>query len=501
MSSWLPIRVIVFASEQLFPSLQFLLHTAHHFGSALQSIHIYCTDDERRSGAPARRLQDVMQRWGKKNKLDFSVDITTGEMWPVAVRQGLLAWFGRCPDSHWLVNVTGGTKPMSAAAIELTLSTDLSSRRVIYQEINGQWVELIQDEEGDGLLDVVQLSAVADEIIPPPHTLDQLLSVEDLVATQFSEQHIITTQSLPLFSIDEATWHVMDQKWHWRTGLSMIGVQTISNGDAFERYIGVGLAACGVCLKHSLKVVDSNIEGKVVREVDLVGCYRGQLICIDIKLPGADEHAKGTQLADVAELAHSLGGRGALAIAVRPGWPEDTGTRRLADALGVRLLMQTQAANVFTTILSWIDKKRVPPAAVLDVERVLQAQSDLGHAVLSDGRSIVMTIKDLGTLHLPTVIEEMSERRGTSWMLIHLLGGTYIFAMSKKSRHAPPLKEWPRVKENLYAALKKVAEPYKNDILNDKKEWVFTQFTPQSGISEKTVITSIRAVLDPWIQP
>lgn len=499
MSSELPIRVIVFASEQLFPALQFLLHTAHRFGSALQSIHIYCTDDERRSGAPARRLQDVMQRWGQQNNLDFSVDITTGEMWPVSVRQGLLAWFERCPDSHWLVNVTGGTKPMSAAAIELTLSTDLSSRRVIYQEINGPWVELIQDEEG--LLDVVQLSAVEDDIIPPPHTLDQLLSVEDLVATQFSEQHSITTQSLPLFPIDEATRHVMAQKWHWQTGLSMMEVPTISNGDAFERYIGVGLAACGVYLKHSLKVVDSKIAGKVVREVDLVGCYRGQLICIDIKLPGADEHAKGTQLADVAELAHSLGGRGALAIAVRPGWPEDTGTRRLADALGVRLLMQTQSARVFTTILSWIDKKKVLPAAVLEVERVLQAHSDRGHAVLSDGRSIVMDINELGTLRLPKVIEEMSERRGTSWLLVHLLDGTYILAVSKKSRHAPPFKEWPQVKDNLSAALKKVAVPYKNDILHDKKEWVFTQFIFQSGVSEKTVIASIRSVFDLWIQP
>lgn len=127
--SFLPVRVVVFASEQLFPALQFLLHAADRYADQLASIHIYCTPDERRSARPARRLRQVMQHWLERRHQLVKIHLTVGEAAPQDVRQALLDWFSANPDSQWLVNVTGGTKPMSAAASELTLSTDLSERR------------------------------------------------------------------------------------------------------------------------------------------------------------------------------------------------------------------------------------------------------------------------------------------------------------------------------------------------------------------------------------
>jgi hypothetical protein len=492
----LPVRVVVFASEQLFPALQFLLHTAHQFGRHLQSVHIYCTRDDRRSGAPARRLQDVMRRWAHRNGLTFAVDIAVGEMWPAAVRDGLLDWFEAHPDSHWLVNVTGGTKPMSAAAIELTLSTDLQSRRVIYQEIDGQWVELVHDTHG--FLTVQQLHATLDAIVPLPDTLDWILSVDDLVATQFSEAHQITTQLLESMPLDEATRQVIALRWKWRDMLQALGVACISGGDAFERYIGAGLIECGVHIKHSLKVVDSAIEGKVVREVDLVGCHRGRLVCIDIKLPGAQDHLKGTQLADVAELAHSLGGRGALAIALRPGWREDLGTRRLADALGVKLLTQAQAPQVFSTLLGWIDSKLTPSAAVLTAEMALRAHQSNGSDVLSNGDVINIMTDERGTLHLSNELERMCEQRGECWALVQMLDQSqYLLAISKRSAHAPASNAWPRVIGALHVELSKIALPGTNgdDRLTETNLWVFGQLKPKPGVGVANLQSSIRNVL------
>jgi hypothetical protein len=494
--SVLPVRVVVFASEQLFPALQFLLHTAHQCADNLQSVHIYCTPDERRSGAPARRLQAVLRSWARSKGLSFAVDITVGEMWPSAVREGLLDWFEAHPDSHWLVNVTGGTKPMSAAAIELTLSTDLQSRRVIYQEIDGQWAELVHDAQD--FLTVNELHSTVDTIVPPVDTLDRLLSVEDLVATQFSESHQITTQQLETLPLDEATRQVIALRWKWRDMLQTLGVFSISGGDAFERYIGAGLIACGVHVKHSLKVVDSGIEGKVVREVDLVGCHRGRLVCIDIKLPGAQDHLKGTQLADVVELAHSLGGRGALSIALRPGWPDESGTRRLAEALGVKLLTQAQAPRLFSTLLGWIDPQLTPSAAVLNAEDTLQAHQSKGNDVLSNGEVINITATERGSLHLPNELERMCAQRGESWALVQMLDQSqYLLAISKKSAHAPASSAWPKIISALHVGLSKIVLPATNgdDRLTETKLWVFGQFKAMPGVSLDELQSSIRKVL------
>lgn len=264
-----PVRVVLFASEQLMPAMQFLLHLKDRFGSDLSSIHIYATSDERRSAGPARRLETLLKDWG----LGLTIHLTVGEMWPQDVRKGLTDWFEDAPESLWLVNVTGGTKPMSAAAAELTLATDLTARRVLYQELTGQWVELCLDAQG--LLDVQFLSAATEPLVPPADVLERMLKVKDLVAAQFSETHQITTQPVLPMDVAQAVEHLIHRHWHWKDALSAMAVACTSNGDAFERFIGAGLQCCGVEVQHSLKVQDRIDPSKVVREVDLVGCSHG----------------------------------------------------------------------------------------------------------------------------------------------------------------------------------------------------------------------------------
>lgn len=48
-----PVRVVVFAREQLIPPLQFLLQVADRHRWRFASMHIYCTPDERRSTGDA----------------------------------------------------------------------------------------------------------------------------------------------------------------------------------------------------------------------------------------------------------------------------------------------------------------------------------------------------------------------------------------------------------------------------------------------------------------
>jgi hypothetical protein len=455
----LPVRVVVFASEQLFPALQFLLHAVDTFKENLGSVHIYCTPDERRSQGPARRLERAVKHWCESRNFPCTIHITTGQMWPDDVRAGLLEWFNAAPNSHWVVNVTGGTKPMAAAAIEITHAAGLPSKRVIYQEIAVGWVELIAQD--DGLLAAIQLDAQTDSAVPPADALDRLLSIADLVATQFSESHYITTQPVIAMPVDMALQSVMAQRWGWQSGLRAlpIPVQSISNGDAFEKFIGAGLLDRGLSLCHSLKVIDNSATGKTVREIDLVACHRGRLVLIDIKLPGAQHHAKGTQLADIVELAHSLGGHGALAIAVRPGWDFDPDIDRLAKALGVRVATQDDAPHLFTRLLHWIDLGLEPGPAISAAQNSMQSAHAKGNTVLSDGRKVDAVVPDSGILHLPSTVERICERRREPWAWVQLDVNQHWLSVLKKHLSDAVFQSLEARLRDLHDELQALSEP------------------------------------------
>lgn len=441
----LPVRVVVLVSEQLMPTLAFVLHAAQRWGRRLDSVHIYCTDDQRRSAEPAQRLQQVILDWTRTRGLSVTVDITVGGMQPGHVRKGLLEWFNAYEDSHWLVNVTGGNKLMSAAAIELCLASDLPACRVMYKEITGPWMQLTLDPASN-LLQTQALDAATDADVPPPDALDTLLPLADLVAVQFSSIHRPSTQAvhpLPLLAILDG---VQRSGWNWLQGYKgqvstdaklPVPIPT-GSGDGFERFIAAGLQSCGVRVRHSLKLVDTVGSHKPMREIDVVAYHGGKLVCIDIKLPGAADTAKGTQLADIAELTKSLGGPAALAIALRPGWTENAEISRLAEVLNVRLLTQAHAPRVFTEMLGRIDPGlRISPE-VEAVESRLKDWAAQGHAVLSDSRHLSPhAINDLGVLSVSNLVKDMAVRQQRCWVLCQLPGHRTLVWIDKKSLHGP----------------------------------------------------------------
>ena len=490
--------VVVFASEQVFPSLQFVLHVAHHYRNRLASLHIYSTPDERRSAEPAKRMAQAVAHWLDRNGQGAAIEIITAEASPHAVRKELLQWFHAAPESLWLVNVTGGTKPMSAAATELTLATDLPHRRVIYQEITGAWWEMGTDEQG--LLDSRPLRSPQDPVVPPASTLERLLPVTELVAAQFSGEHEVTVREVDAFRVDEALTQVMRAGWSWRDGLAAMCPRVVSknHGDAFERFIAAGLLGCGLRLHHSLEVRDPHSSHKVVREVDLVGCHLGRLICMDIKLPGAEEHAKGTQLADVAELAQSLGGRGALAIAIRPGWPEDSDIERLARALGVRLVTQGQAAGMFSAVLQMVDPALQPSAAVLEAEAMMRGETARGNAVLSDGSLVQSAVKDSGVVVLTLLAEHIARKRREPWSLFQISGNQYGVFIPKKQVPAEVMAHWADTFDALLQELsRRRLHGTRVTVGSNTAAWAHVEFTLGQGIRIEVVRQVLRSLLLP----
>lgn len=386
---------------------------------------------------------------------------------------------------------------MSAAAVELTLSTDLPARRVLYQELGSGWSEMVQNE--DGLLDMVPLHIGEDSLVPTAGTLERLLPLEDLVATQFSADHAISTEALPrTLPVDQLCQVLISNGWRWKEALEGLSppVASTSNGVGFE-LLGAGLRDCGLLVRHSLKVRDLGSLGKVVREIDLVSCHRDRLVCIDIKLPGAQDDQKGTQLADVAELARSLGGNSALAVAVRPGWPSDEGTRKLAGALGVKLMTQDDAARPFSTLLEWIDKDRLLPSkAVLAAEAQLLTHQRRGNTVLSDGRYVTTPqVGESGMLHLPTMAEQIVQRRGEPWALVQIEGQRYWLGIPKKLAPVTQLLDWPVRSRRVYQLMRNSSDTRVFFDFHETDAWVTVQFATQPGLKRDVLVQRLREVL------
>jgi Holliday junction resolvase len=448
MTNW-PVRLVLLVSEQLLPSLEFALHMADRYGAKLQTIHLYCTDDERRSIEPAQRLERSLRRWLDARSLSTKVERVQGSMQPEDVRQGLLRCFEAAPDVHWLVNVTGGNKLMSAAAIELSLSTDLSSCRVIYREINGRWYELKQDE-GEGFLRTLPIDQRDDPDVPPADTLDRLMSVDDLVIAQFPGQHRCEANAVRPLPIRQALDLVFTRerghrRWRWEALYPLLpGVQPVSGGDAFERFIAAGLESCGIRVRHSLKLLDTLESGeqtKIVREIDIVACHKGRLVCIDIKLPDAEDSSKGTQLADIADLARQLGGNAAVAIALRPGWPADPEVGRLARALQVHLLTQADAPAVFQKLVAAIDRNQqdLPlPEPLKAAQEHLADLAGQGHSVLSDRRKVKteLPLSNSGRLNAIDELRAVGESRQQGWTLLLVPGGILVWVSRTSPHHA-----------------------------------------------------------------
>lgn len=435
MSNEDEVRVTVLASAQLLPTMQFLLHAAHHHGPRLRFIGIYHTPDEPNSKGPAMRLLRMLQQWRAARGAGFEIEVHEGDMAPDKVHQCLRGWFNRAPDARWLVNVTGGTKPMFGAAAEVALTSQLRLVRVLYLEITGGWGEIFL-EPGTGLQGLRWLDPSLDAEIPSANAIDRLLPLDDLTQTQFPADVIVKSVDIAACAMEEATRLAISSGWHWARAMkdANSGATPFNgDGDAFERFVGAGLLGAGLpVLRQSMKVY-SAASNTLQAETDLVTVWNGRLVCIDIKLPSADEQAKGVQLGKALSDSRNLGGRAAQIIVVRPAWaPGDVDQLKdLCKALQVTVLTQAHSASLFTTVLALIDRTLKPSPEALAVERLLLDHQRLGNDVLSTARN--NTASDGHVVSLDGVAQKTTAYQQRPWLLIRMDEQTLRLQVIKQS--------------------------------------------------------------------
>lgn len=479
-----PVRVVIFASEQTMPPMQFLLHVLDRYRERLRFVGIYHTDDVMRSQKPAQRLSRLIKSRSNGLGLKCHVETKAGTMEPESVRRAMAPWFDAAPEDHWLVNVTGGTKPMSSAATELTLRRGLPHGRVLYLEMTGVWFELFASGV-DGLLDARALSPDTDLDVPQRDALDRLLPIKDLVETQYPLEIKATSNSLEPMDLLKVTREVIDNGWIWKPVIDAAIGPCSNAGDAFEKYVGAGLKQCGLHgLAHSVDVLQ---DRRSLAEMDLVCCHQGRIVCMDIKLPDADEDARGVQLAKVATDARQIGGTAALAIAIRPGWEGQAPLDVQAAALRVKVVTQEHAESLFTRILQLIDPALKPTNDVLAVEALLASTKlELGISVLSDLRNQFFQADDRA-LQLDLIARKSASYGRRPWALIALGGGVHRLQVDTQSVHWGGRFDRARFVDELCRVFKVQLSAHQARLVHSHLDYVVLETFPWAQLSAKRI--------------
>lgn len=436
----MPVHVVVFASEQLVPAISFLVHMWQRHGSNLQGICIHHTHDPQRSCLPALRLRRLLTDLGMVTALrPLSLVGSDGTM--AAVRNTLQAWFCAAPGARWVVDATGGTKPMSLAAVEYTLAAEfVADRKAVYLELGAGWGVY----EADPVTGLTSLRApqADDADMPPTDVLERCVPLELLTQTQHADQVTVRSNPLPpALDLLKTCLDAMDHGWRWQVAGAS------SPGWAFECFIACALWQAGLQrLAWSVQVLLPATRGGTtpMAEVDIVLCRGSTVCCIDVKLPGeraAD--ARSTQLSRALHNARQLGGRAVKCIVLRPGWLPDAAVQQIAAALGVVLLDQSHAASVFTHLLRHIAPGLPLPPPLQQAEDAMAVwHAQRGLPLLSTTDS-VFALLDSAVVDFSTTSRAAMDHLQRPWVLVRMAPGAYLLQV------CPAHSTWSRPPDRL----------------------------------------------------
>lgn len=435
------IRVVVIASEQLLPAIGLLAHLLGRHRAALEAVCIVHTAHEHRSRQPALRLCRLLRALGADDLPGQGprVLLGAGDGSMGAVRATLHGWFCDAPEARWIVDATGGTKPMSAAAVEYTLAAAfVAERKALYLELGGGWGEYGVDTVS-GLTRLVP-SVPTDADIPPPDVLERAVPMELLVQTQHADQVRLRTRQLPAtLNLTALCVQAAASHWRWK------GPGIEGSGPAFECVIAVGLLRAGLQrLAWSVEVLlETDRKGGnsvAMAETDVVLCRGSTVVCIDIKLPGElGADAKSTQLTRALHNARQLGGRAVKTIVLRPGWRPDPAVQAVASALGVVVLDQSHAAGVFTHLLHHIAPGLALPVELQQVESTLvQHQAATGDTLLSTTEAVHALTGE--AIDFDATAAALMDHQARPWVLVRMAPHAYRLqvALGHRCWSAPP---------------------------------------------------------------
>ena len=299
-----------------------------------------------------------------------------------SVYQTACALMEEDPTTRWILNATGGNKPMSIGLHLLAQHPQVES--VIYREFSTGWHHFrIANDSVPIDTPLVPGHFLYDALVRQQQTLEDV-PLSGLIRAQFSsastELHSVEGESAP--NVNVAQWAeraVLHQKG-WARALRELSGNATSDGFAFEFFVGACLKQAGV-KQVACNVVAQGVNNEKLQETDIIAFHGNHMLFIDVKL--SNETGKTERIRTAHATAHGYGGLSAKGVVLRPAWPDSATTVNYASATKVVLINRRQRAEFIDILLKQLGllpKHQGTPAASASVilGRATAKQLDIG---------------------------------------------------------------------------------------------------------------------------
>jgi hypothetical protein len=331
-----PQAMVVLASEQVWPNIEGIVYW-HERAGGLTDLFIYYTEDEQKSAGPARRLkvfvESLYPRIVKHPAIRIHLPDRPGPGLPHEVFGRINQWVNTLPNHHFIVNITGGTKLMTAGALA---AMHLPRTTVVYRELSGRWFRIGLASEGQ----------TTESFDLPPDICDHV-PLELLVQAQYCPAGMIWESSpVPRIPVDEMVELGLCYDWNWNQVFRQCRLPCNEQaGRLFEQFVAGCVQALGIREVRTHLVLKYD-AGLAAQEVDIAATYHSRLFLIDCKLTSAEEggaekyggvsrSSTTFQILQAESTRRCLGGLGAKMLLLRPARDFGEIHRRLLSTFGL----------------------------------------------------------------------------------------------------------------------------------------------------------------------
>lgn len=416
--------MIVLASEQIWPNLLGFLHWHQKLGG-ISHLFVYATNNEQKSLGPARRFKELIAR-AYPEVVTLPEHDEPHEMTPQAVRMNIDEWMYSFPADKWVINLTGGTKMMTAGLLDYAGRADVE---LIYRELERAWFSLGKDPE-TGQIYSRSLQDI-DEGIADSVPIDKLIMTQFDVA-EGDHWELEPARQLPIPSIIRAA---IDVEWDWRKAFNAAGIPfeaSKSGGNLFEELVAACVIELGVTnVMINARHLSSNKTQR--QEIDVLASHDGALYMIDCKLAFPEDPAVPApvaQIKEASETRRTLGGLSAKALMIRPSWEEDEERIDFAKALHVEIIQRGSTETLIQQLGDWMGRPLSP--SLIETQAIFEEIAKTNKYPLSSTKAKMLRQREAPVVSLEQNLITAMDEDCQDWSCISWRG-SYHFLFRPKT--------------------------------------------------------------------
>lgn len=440
----LPQAMVVFASEQLWPNIQGLVHW-HRHGGGLKDLCIYYTDDEHRSAGPARRFAKLAQKLIPP--LHVHLPEKAGGKFPKDVLAQITRWHEELPNRRWIINATGGLKLMFAGALQ---GIDLPNSEVVYRELSGEWFSIAKSDHGLEVRPLLVDLSVSDDI-----PVEYLVKAQSEMASE-SQWSCDTPKPLPIVELIKKG---LRTDWSWQEMFRNVGLPVNEKpGFLFEKFAAATLLEFGINqVALNAQVISKN--GQALQEIDIIANYRGRILIFDCKLRTREQEESQvegltSQIRQAATIRRDIGGAGAKLLMIRPGRGFSPAEQELAQALELHVLDNSATMDFFRRIADFCEIGPNLPPKIAQAQELLDKAREQGE-LEAFARSSFLPTSEGGeprkaVIRLESHLNQYMEELNQDWAVYTIFNRTFLYLRLDR--------DWKR--HELQTELQEIFRPY-----------------------------------------